>query len=315
MIIFLYGEDIYNSQQKLKEIKEKFIAKTDPSGINIFTLEGDKFDLEKFNSAAGQTGFLVSKRLLIIKNLLSNKLSKETVETLKDLITDLKKSDNIFIFWQAGKADPKNELFKLLSQDKKYTQEFTLLENQKLAQWIKSYVQKQNGQIDNAAITFLVTATGNDLWQLANELDKLLAFSKGAITVKAAQQLVQSKLDENIFGLIDAIAGGNKALALRLLNEQLNLGLGEIYILSMIIRQFRITTELKSLVGQKLSQTEIAKQIKLHPYVVKKSLPLAKKFTLAKLQDIYAKLVELEKKFKSTSLPPQPLLDLFILQI
>jgi DNA polymerase-3 subunit delta len=162
----------------------------------------------------------------------------------------------------------------------------------------------------------LLSFLGNDLWLITNEVDKLMAFkNKEAITTNDVKQYVTAKLNENIFGLSDALASNNKKEAIKLLREQLALGLNEVYLLTMITRQFRILTEIKSLLSQNISQTQITSKLKLHPYVVKKSLTPAQKFTLLKLQDIYQKLVELEKKIKSTSLPAQTLLNLFILQI
>jgi len=314
MIIFLYGEDSYRSTQKIKEIKEKFKAEKDPSGLNIVSFEGDEFDLEKFNNAASQSGFLVSKRLIIVKNLLSHKPKKETAEAIKELLNNLKNSDNIFVFWEALVPDKRTALFKLLSKEK-LSQEFPQLETTKLANWIKKYAQEHNGQIDNQSVNLLISFVGNDLWQLSNELDKLIAYSQGTITENEVKEMVKAKLDENIFGLVDAIGSNNKSLALKLLGEQISVGLNEVYILSMIVRQFRIMALLKSLLSQNISEAEIVKQTKLHPFVVKKLLPTSQKFTLNKLQLIYNKLAELDVKFKSTSLPPQTLLDLFIMQI
>jgi DNA polymerase III subunit delta len=322
MIIFLCGEDTYSSGQKLNEIKAKFKEKTDPSGINIITFEGDsprgeagKFDLEKFSSAASQSGFLVNKRLIIVKNLLASKLPRDTAESLKELMGNLKDSPNIFVFWEQGKPDARTALYKQLTQDKKFVQEFALLSDDQLTRWVKNYIQKQNGQIEPMALNLLILGSDNNLWQLTNDLDKLLAYSQNKITAEAVKQLVQPKIDENIFGLIDAIASDNKSLALKMLNEQLNLGLNHIYIVSMIIRQFRIIVKLRSLLDQSLNLNEITKRAGLHPFVIKKSLPLAKKFTLVKLQKIYDQLLTLEKRFKSTSLSPQALLELFIMQI
>lgn len=316
MIIFLYGEDTYRSTEKLNEIKNKFKKERDPSGINIVTFADDEFTIEKFNNAASQSGFLVSKRLIITKNLLTARPSDETIGSLKELLKNLKDSNNIFVFWEQGTPDKTNPLFKVFSQNKKYVQEFKPLETKKLTYWIKKYVENADGQIETPAVNLLISFIGNNLWQLSNELNKLLAFTnKKTITVSEVKELVQAKLDENIFGLADAIAINNKALAVRLLNEQFALGLNEIYILSMIIRQFRILTQLKSLAEQKLTQAEMVKQTRLHPFVVKKTLPLVNKFTLDKLKDIYSKLTALDHKFKSTSLPKQTLIDLFIVEI
>lgn len=325
MIIFLYGEDTYRSAQKLQEIKEEFKAKRDPSGLNIATLDGENFDLEKFNNAASQGGFLTTKRLIVVKNLFNAKLAAETKEALMARLASLKASENIFVFWQSGLPKSQDSLFKsLLSQDKKFVQNFTAPSGLELNNWVKKYLKdqggpaspSQGGQISPAALNLLITVVGNNLWQLHNELDKLLALANGRpIDPSDVQELVQAKFNSNIFNLVDALANNQAAQAVKLLNEQLALGLGEIYILSMIIRQFRILVKLKSCLEQKLNSIDIATTTKLHPFEIKKLGPAAAKISWDKLKNIYQKLLKLEHRYKTTSLPPQTLLDLFILEI
>ena len=91
MIFFLHGEDSYSANQKLKQIKKKFQKDIDPSGININVLDGENLDLEKFNSISSQGGFLVKKRLLIVKNLLLSKPGTEIAKNLLELIVSLRK--------------------------------------------------------------------------------------------------------------------------------------------------------------------------------------------------------------------------------
>jgi len=315
MFIFLYGQDSYRSSQKLTEIKQNFIEKTDPSGINIVCLTAEDFSLEKFNGAASQSGFLVAKRLIIVKNLLTKKPLKETADDLVELLKKLAGNDNIFVFWENGLPDKRTALFKYLNTSQ-LVQDFTPLENRKLADWAEKYLAAKGGQMAKSALVLLLSCIGHDLWLLANELDKLMAYKNNLlISQKDVEELVTAKLNENIFGLTDALAASNKSQALKLLQEQLNLGLNETYLLAMMLRQFRILAEIKSLLSQGVLPQEMASKLKLHPFVIKKSLPQAQKFTLTKFKNIYQKLVEVEKKIKSSALPKQTLLSLLIMAI
>ncbi|MFA6304592.1 MAG: DNA polymerase III subunit delta [Patescibacteria group bacterium] len=316
MIFFLYGQDSYRAHQKLLKIKEKFKKEIDPSGINTITFSGEDFDLGKFNSASMQAGFLVPKRLVIIKNLLLAKPIKNVAEQLSEMLLRLKKSDNIFVFYEAGEPDKRSALFKTLSTDKKLSQNFEALDNAKLNDWAKNYAQEKNGKINARALLLLTSFVGNNLWLLSGELNKLIAYKNGReILEEDVKTFVNAKITENIFGLTDAVASANQASALKLLEEQLSLGLNEIYLLTMIIRQFRILLQIKPLLDKKMLEKQIAEATGLHPFVIKKSAPLAKKFTLEKLKKIYLHLAQLDKQFKSTALPPKTLLDLLIMKV
>ncbi len=315
MFLFLHGEDSYRSQKKLNEITAKFKEKTDPTGININTFYGKDFDIEKFNTASSQSGFLVTKRLIIVKNLLTSKPKKDLAGQLTELLKNLKGSDNIYIFWEQGSPDKRTALFKLLNKEKKYVQEFKALEYKELADWLKNYLKEAGSKMTTSAQQLLLSFTDNNLWQLANEVDKLVAYKKNEeITEEDVKQMVTAKVYENIFGLTDAIATGDKKKSLQLLQEQFQAGLNEQYVLTMIIRQFRILAQLKPL-AEKYPEYQITKETKLHPFVVKKTLPQVKKFTEEKIIKIYDLLSNLDRKFKSTKLSPQTLIDLFIMKI
>src|SRR3989338_4651210 len=150
MFLFLYGDDSYRSGQKLNEIKAKFKEKTDPSGVNIVVFNGEDFNLEKFNNASSQSGFLVAKRLIITKNLLAAKPKKELTEQLIELLKKLKASENIYVFREDSAPDKRTSLFKLLTQDKKSAQEFKALEYKQLEDWLKKYLNQAGTKMSPA---------------------------------------------------------------------------------------------------------------------------------------------------------------------
>jgi len=316
MIFFLHGEDSYSANQKLKQIKEKFQREVDPSSININVFDNDNFDLEKFNSISSQGGFLVKKRLLIVKDLLLNKPKAETAENLLELIKKFQNSENIFIFLENGSLDKRTSLFKNLNDKKNLVQEFKPLDNLNLKKWLTNYAKEKNAVIKITAADLLAASVGNNLWQLSQELDKLIAYKNGEEIKEAdIKLLVNAKIDDNIFKLTEAIAAGDKKLGIRLVKEQFSAGLNENYLLTMIVRQFRVLTTLFSLTEQKMPENIIVKETGFHPFVVKKSLGLARKFNLEKLKKIYSGLANLDKKLKSTSLSPETLIDLLIMEI
>ena len=147
MLIFLYGEDTYCSAKKLKEIKNTFRAKIDPSGINIISFSPENLDLEKLNTAGNQIGFLVQKRLIIFNNLLTGKLKKDLAEALTVALKNFKDSNNIFVFWEAGQPDKRTSLFKQLIKDKKFVQEFTPLSGVKLNAWLDDYLKNHQDNL------------------------------------------------------------------------------------------------------------------------------------------------------------------------
>ena len=323
MIIFLYGEDTFRSSKKLKQIKDKFIIEVDSSGMNLAVLEGAKLKFEEFNQQVKASPFLARKRMLIIKNLISENKSKEIQKEIVELLnTESKnpKEDNILIFWESvdhSKSKSKSALWERLVKEK-FAEQFQPLKPAQLNSWIESEISKQEAKIEKAAIPLLAALVGNDLWQMTTEIEKLINYCQNnPITATDIDSLVKAKFDDNIFNLVDALGNNNKKLALKMMSDQFNLESDEMYLLAMLIRQFRILLQTKDLSENNphLSKEKVAQNLKIHPFVAQKALWQIKNFSLDKLKQIYGKLLEIDYKLKTSTIKPQVLFDLFITEI
>lgn len=323
MIIFLYGEDTYRSSQKLNQIKDKFIKEVDSSGMNLTTLDGAKLKFEEFNQQVKASPFLARKRMVIIKNLISENKSKEIQKEIVELLnTEWKnpKEDNILIFWESAdhsKSKSKSALWERLVKEK-FAEEFQPLKPTQLNSWVEKEIIKRGTKIEKSAIPLLAALVGNDLWQMSSEIEKLINFCQNKpITTANIENLVKAKFDDNIFNLVDALGNNNKKLALKLMSDQFNLESDEMYLLSMLIRQFRILLLTKDLSEKnpRLGKETVAQELQIHPFVAQKALWQIKNFTLDKLKYIYRMLLDMDFKIKTSSLKPRVLFDLFIAKI
>jgi len=220
-------------------------------------------------------------------------------------------------------------LFNFLARQP-YAQEFKLLSNIELAAWIKKEVETRGAMITNQAAQTLISLAGNDLWQINNEIDKLINYEAGqeaklltpsqvqktkTISEEAIKQLVKGKFDENIFALTDALSNRNRKLASELLGQQYEAGLSDGYLLSMITRQFRILLQVRQALDSRFSSRKIITALKLHPFVAQKSINQVRNFNLASLKSALNKLVEIDYLVKTGQAEAQTLLNLFIQKI
>ncbi|MFA5358664.1 MAG: DNA polymerase III subunit delta [Patescibacteria group bacterium] len=314
MIFFLYGPDTYRSHHKLTELKEKFLKDVDESSLNLTFIDGAKMKVEEFNSAIATPPFLARKRMIVVSGLLGQNKNKEVgrqvIEVLeKENLT----KDNIIVFWEPGEPDERTVLFKRLNKEK-YAQRFDPLRDSDLRNWIHLETKRRGGAISSEAIVKLSEMVGNDLWTVNSEIDKLIAFkNKKTIEADDVVTLVKSKFDDNIFNFIDAIANKNHRLAHKLLDDQLNSGANELYLLSMLIRQFRILLLIKDLGST--NKQQIASQLKIHPFVAQKALAQIRNFSLDKLKNIYSLLLETDIKIKTSYADSVVLFDLLLAKI
>ena len=311
MIIFLYGQDNYRSQQKLNEIIDRY-KKIHKSGLSLKYFNGVSLNNEDVKNEVQTTSMFKEKKLIVLKNIIANQKSQEK---LSDFFKKLKDLKDIILIHEEKDPDKKSLIFKLL---KKYStsQEFKPLEGVNLKNWLRKEFTNYRVTVSQEVLEKLVDFVGNNLWQMHNEVKKLVNFKLNKkIEVKDVELLVRSKIDSDIFTTIDAIALKSKKRALSLIHKHLEKGDNPLYLLSMISFQFRNLLIIKNLVGKYQSYYAIEKKTKLHPFVVKKSYHLARRFNFQDLKKIYQKILQIDWSIKKGRMNPEAALDLLITSI
>lgn len=308
MIIFLYGSDTYRSRQKLNVIIDHY-KKIHKSGLNLKFFKEENLNFQDFKEEIETTSMFKEKKLLLLEDVFSNKnFNKEFLKTGSNFVN----SDNIILIYEKGEIDKDDILFQFLKENSKY-QEFKLLEYEKLKNWVKKTLENYKAKIEEEALEKLVEFVGNDLWQMSNEIKKIVSYKKGEkIDLKDIELLVKPKIEVDIFKTIDAISEKKKRLALDLIHKHLEKGDSPLYLLKMINFQFRNLLIVKDLLEENTPYYKILSQSKLHPFIVKKSYQQAPKFTLQQLKKIYQKIFQADFDIKRGKVEPETALDLLI---
>jgi len=304
MIIFLYGPDTYRSRQKLNAIIKRYRS-IHKSGLALTRVTQENFDFDEFRQVLKTVSMFNEKKLIILEDLLGATRSQISTELLKLDFNKLKTDENIIVVFWEREPDKKNNLFKWFKANAQ-CQEFKLADVRELRGWVKNKIKNKKAKIKNEAIEKLVFYVGSDLWRMSNEIEKLITFKpEEEITSQDVELLVSSQIDLNIFETIDALARGVRAKALELLSEHLGRGTDPSYLFSMILWQFRNLIKVSS----------STKGTGLHPFVVKKSTFLARRFTQGKLKNIYEYLLDIDLAIKTGRIEPRVALDLLVMEI
>ena len=311
MVIFLYGPDTYRSRQKLNEIIEHY-KKVHKSGLNLKYFDLQKSSYQDFKDEIQQASMFKEKKLLVLKNIFSNPDFKiKFLEQGKNFV----KSDDIILIYEENKISESDSFSKFLKKEGK-SQEFKLLEDYRLKNWVKKEFDNCQTEIDSKALGRLIDYVGNNLWQMANEIKKLVSYKKkGKIEAADIKLLVRPKIETDIFKTIDALAEKKKNLALNLIHNHLEKGDTPLYLLAMINFQFRNLLAIKDLIEKNTPYSRIINQSNLHPFIVKKIFQQAKRFTLPQLKKIYQKIFEADLAIKTGRVDPETALDVLIAEI
>jgi len=339
MIFFIYGPDDFRAKEKIRELKDKFLREVDQSGSSLIELSGDDLNLEKFHELVSANSLFARRRFLLMEKTLLNK-NKDFLSAITTYLTDNAKSqENILLFYEPQiTMDKKNEAQLVVGENTKplnksqknwfdfllttaHAQYFAPLNGQELATWLKERLSKVGFSIDYKATQMLSSMLGGDLWALNNELNKLVHYQSALepdnkiIKAETVLAMVQGQSEEKIFALTDAIGNKNKALALALLEDQLRQGQNDVYLMTMLGRQVKILLAVRSALDNGFDAKKIAQAMKLHPYVLQKSINQARNFNSASLKALLTALVRMDYNYKTGKLPTPLMMDLLLAKI
>lgn len=340
MIIFFYGDNAFKAKQKISELKEKFFREVDPNEHSFSVIDGALTDLNEISQTVNTGSLFTKKRLTLLENIFANKKAEFLPEFLDYLQkNNLEKGDDIILIYEPRIKSQKDKFVKtnmagdkdsaLTAKEKKlfdflhgqkFVQEFKALTAGELASWIKTETEKKGSTIRPAAVQQLINFCGADLWQINNELEKLVHYKKvgnipSEIEAKDIEAICSRNFDDNIFALTDALGSKNKPLALKILEDQYHLDAADEYILAMLLRQFKIILQLKSALDQGENPVKIGPLLGLHPYVAKKSAEQARYFTLEQLKELISDLTRLDYLNKTGQTDFKAALNLIIARL
>ncbi len=343
-IHLFFGADDFTMREEINKEKEKFDRKF--GGLNIVDLDfednvsDEREKLSALKNALLADSLFGADKLIILKNFLGGQEKKETVKNneaekiILEYLDRPSQSVNLY-FFQKGSPDKRKKIYKKLAAMKKNNlagmKEFIVPSGFKLNKWVENRVGLLGGKIIAPAVESLTLTLGKglgqkgkggqmeeayDLWQVNNEVEKLVSFAGDrGIVAEDVNLLVKAKVDLNIFKLIDAIGNRDKKKAINLLYGQVENQANEIYLLTMFVYQFRNLLKIKDLLERGKSIQEISSLTKMHPFVIKKSVDQCRKFSLLELKKIYRKLLDAEIAMKSGKMKPGLVLDLLVISV
>lgn len=302
MIIFIYGGDTYRSRQYKDKIVAKFQTEKDPAGYNIVNLDGESATAGQVTQEVCTAPFLAEKRMVVLKNTLSGKASK-ALDELGAIVNEQKVPEStVLVIWERAeefKNKTAQGIFKKLLEEK-FKEHFPILEVSEAVGWAKQQLAVFGLTARPGAVESLVAGAGTDSFVIEQLLLQLKAYKPGGIiTTEDVAQFVEAPTDDNIFALVEHFVRGNAKAALSMMRAQYKNGEDENYILLMLIRQARMMLLVADGLTRNESPDIMAKKLGLHPFAIKKTVPLVRQFTREQLEDFFLTLSNFDQRMKT----------------
>ena len=329
MLYILHGEDDFSLTKSLEEIKKGL---GDPSllAANTTVIEGQQLSLDQLKAVGDTVPFLAEKRLVIIQGLLgrfeprakprrqkkaaSSSEQNRQDKAFADYLSNLPESTVLVMI--DGGIKSTNPLLKQLSVRAK-VKAFPLLKGDKLLLWIEKEVARQGATMSPQAVDLLARLVGGNLWVMTNEINKLALFTSGRrIEVEDVKAIVSSAQEANVFALVDAVLEFKVGVAEGLLQQLLKHGAVPTYLLVMLSRQVRLLFRVKELRRLGKSRSDVQSKLGLtSDFVFRKAWEQADKYSLARLREVYHKLLEADLSIKTGRYDGELALNILIAEL
>ncbi len=329
VVYVLHGDDTFAMTHFVEDFYKRMEEKSPGmADLNTIRLDGRSASDEELRNAAFAMPFLAERRLVILSNPLTRLSAEDAQKRFIDLLNSLPDTTALVLLvedqidhkrWVL--LNDKTWLGKWVEQVGKrvYKHECILPHQSDMTGWIRKQAESMGGKFDTTAAMALAAITGNDTRLASQEINKLLIYVdfKRPVEAEDVTELCGSGGQVNIFGLVDGIADGNSAGALRmlhgLLEEQDAVG-----IFAMITRQFRLLLMTREILGEGgNAETVLNDRIldQKYSFVVDKLIKQAARFSMDRLLTIYHRLLDLDQAVKSSQIAIDLAIETFIVEL
>jgi DNA polymerase-3 subunit delta len=258
-------------------LKDEAVSALDAHVIDSDFADFDREVLDVSNTPAdtilasvSQAPFGSERRLVVVRGgeLLRDRGRSADAELLAEGIPSLPESACLVIVCAAEEEEGKRKTAIVTRLDNAIKKSgavvrFPALERGDLAQWCRSYAQRFDKKIDGAAVDRLISAAGNELRMLQNELDKLVSYTgdRRGITEDDVAAVVSLQPEDVMFPVVEAITRRQTDRALALLGELNRYDPKPqsvaARLLALLARQYRMLWQAKLLAGKRINPREV----------------------------------------------------------
>jgi DNA polymerase III subunit delta len=183
----------------------------------------------------------------------------------------------------------------------------------KLPEWVAEQFGRLGGKADADACRALVDIVGDDLDELATEVDKLTTWAGGEqITLRQVELQAAGRAETSIFSLTDAWGRRDVGAVLRAAEEIMERSArprsGELMrIVGSLVNHVGRVRRCQRLAEEGVRPKDAASRLKMHPFVAEKAFAQAANFSAEELGDALVRLAELDAAAKGGSRLPADL--------
>jgi DNA polymerase III delta subunit len=294
MVITLCGTNAYEIHHAQQTLVALFLKKHGQESVS--RLDGETCAPRELIDAVQSSSLFTSETMVILSHPSSQKVLFAELETIIPMVPE---STTLLII--DGALDRRTKAYKLLKEKSDF-HEANELDALKAQQWVRAYAKERGGTIEADPAKHLIEQVGSDQWQLAHEIDKLVAYNK-VVSDDSIAKLVVPNLEARVFEVLDA-AFGHQEVRLRTLLAQLRAAADPYELFGLLVWQVHALALVVS--------ADAGQPIPLKPFVIQKLRALH--VSMNEIKKLARQLSELDVRMKSGG-DPWTLIEHFLLSL
>ncbi len=292
-VYLLFGEEDYLKNQYKNRLRKAILPEDDT--MNFSSFEGKGTDVRALIDQAETLPFFADHRMILVEQ---SGFFKNASPELAEYISQIP-AETVLVFVEKD-VDKRGKLYKAV-QKRGRAVELGRQDEKTLQSWVLGMLKKEKRAITRDALALFLEKAGNDMENIANELEKLLTYTYGkeAVEYGDVEEICTVTTESRVFDMIRAVAEKKQKQALDLYYDLLSLKEPPMRILFLIARQFNQMMQIKDLRERGYGVSEIASKAGIAPFIVKKSLAQSAQFEMDELCRAVKDCVEAEEAVKT----------------
>lgn len=303
------GEEDFLKEEAWRKIASLLV----PENLRSFNLDflyGAETSADQIYSKVSTAPVNTKKRAVVLFDL--HKLSDFSKEMLLKFLPKLPSSTCLILL--SPKLDVRAKKAKFYTAIEKLTTtvEFTGLWDNQIPSWVINRVKEHGKRIEENAVQILHNLVGNDLGDLASEINKLVIYvgEKGVITSADVESVAGLSRSHSVFQLTDSIGERDCKNSLKILNNLILAGENPGGIIFWLTHHLEMLIQTKEFGSTSLDS--LTAYLKTKPFLASKYQKQAQNFNLQELEKGLILLYQTDVDLKSNLMPDKLLMELLV---
>ena len=307
-VYLLYGDEDYLKLQYKNKLLRALVTEGDT--MNFSRFEGKEAQVPALIDLAETMPFFAEHRVILVED---SGFFKNAAPQLAEYLPDMPET-TCMIFIEK-EVDKRSKTYKSLKDIGRMV-EFKTPDEKMLTRWVLTVLQKNGKKLTQPTMQLFLEKAGNSMGNIDRELEKLICYvgDREIIQMDDVEEICTGQTENRIFDMIHMMAEKRQKEALELYYDLLALKEPPMRILFLLVRQFNILLQVKTMVAAGMEQNQIADRAGLRSFTIRRYRSEAGHFSVQKLKEALRDCARAEEDVKTGRLDDRLSVELILVK-